>query len=164
MQSMPGTFHPGDPLGHFPLGQGHMSVEQGPGVLGQDTAFAHGHLMQSIAFHSSSTSSDDGQSRAVESSHPVPWTKWKCKVCGLKYKTQWGLTVHMGKQHCDNPGFRCELCGRGFTMKDHYEGHMNVHNRIKAFQCPNCPKAFAHKTSLRAHMKVGACSRQSLCE
>lgn len=156
---MPGTFQPGDPVGLFPFGQAPVSVEQGRRFLDEDTAFAQGQETQSTTFLSSSTPSGDWQGRPSESSH-MPRTKWKCKVCGLDYKTQWGLTVHMGKQHCNNPRFRCELCGRGFTMKDHYEGHMNVHNRVKAFQCPNCPKAFAHKTSLRAHIKLGACTGQ----
>lgn len=80
-------------------------------------------------------------------------TKWNCSVCNLSYKTQWGLKLNMGKQHFDNPRFRCHLCDHGFTMRDQYEGHMNMHNNVKAFCCPKCPKAFAHKTSLRAHMR-----------
>ena len=164
LQSMSGAFQAGDLVGHFPFGQGQVHASVGQGFLGQDVSFGQGPPVRSATFLNSSLLNDDGQGRTtVESSRNVPGTRFKCTVCGSNYKTQWGLTLHMGKQHCDNPRFRCKLCDRGFTMKDHYEGHMNVHNRVKAFRCPNCPKAFAHKTSLRAHLRLGSCARQTLC-
>lgn len=46
----------------------------------------------------------------------------------------------------------CALCGKRFTFKEHYEGHVNVHNNVKAYKCPYCPKEYAYKTSLRLHV------------
>ncbi|KAL8604938.1 hypothetical protein ACOMHN_028566 [Nucella lapillus] len=50
------------------------------------------------------------------------------------------------------PPYVCPLCGKGFVFKEHFEGHMNVHNNIKAFKCPYCPREYAYKTSLRLHI------------
>lgn len=47
----------------------------------------------------------------------------------------------------------CLLCGKRFLFKDHFEGHMNVHNNLKSFACPRCSRKYAYKTSLRLHMK-----------
>lgn len=44
-------------------------------------------------------------------------------------------------------------------MRGHYVGHMNMHNKVKAFQCQKCPKAFAHKSSLRYHVRNSDCGK-----
>ena len=52
----------------------------------------------------------------------------------------------------------CGVCGKGFTMRGHYIGHMNMHNQVKAFQCTTCSKTFAYRTSLRTHIRNGTCA------
>lgn len=79
--------------------------------------------------------------------------KIPCHLCGTRFKTFHGLRLHHRKHHQDTPTYRCEICGRGFMMKGHYVGHMNMHNNVRSFECPNCPKKFAYKSSLKTHMK-----------
>lgn len=57
-----------------------------------------------------------------------------------------------GDGHVARLPYVCGLCGKRFTFKEHYEGHVNVHNNVKAYKCPYCPKKYAYKTSLRLHL------------
>ncbi|KAL8586386.1 hypothetical protein ACOMHN_023001 [Nucella lapillus] len=89
----------------------------------------------------------------VSDSESAPPSRYKCQWCGAQFKTAHGFKGHVRKNHSNDPNFRCGLCGKGFLMKGHYEGHMNMHNNVKAFHCPGCPRRFAYKSSLNAHVK-----------
>jgi hypothetical protein len=64
-----------------------------------------------------------------------------------------GLQCKVPTSALPKPPYVCYLCDKNFLFKEHYEGHMNVHNNIKAFKCPKCSREYAYKTSLRLHLK-----------
>ena len=82
-----------------------------------------------------------------------------CDQCGATFATPRGLKLHRDYMHFNKTPYSCEQCGRGFTMRGHYVGHMNMHNKVKAFKCLRCPKAFAHRSSLRWHMRNSDCGK-----
>ncbi|XP_076465120.1 uncharacterized protein LOC143296877 isoform X17 [Babylonia areolata] len=55
----------------------------------------------------------------------------------------------------------CQLCGKRFNCIEHFQGHMNMHNNVKAYKCPNCPREYAYKTSLRLHLSR-SCQRRKM--
>lgn len=148
-----------------------MSLESNrgafPGVVHQGSALScGGALVQGQSMEGMSTTGVQQHSRSL--SHTLklkaasisadPYGRlvnlYSCQWCSALFKTSHGLKGHISKVHGDNPNFRCAVCGQGFVMKSHYEGHMNMHFNVKAFECPNCPRKFAYKSSLKHHMKL----------
>lgn len=80
---------------------------------------------------------------------------FSCPNCPKKFVYKSSLKFHMKEcsENLNIPLYKCDKCGRGFIRREHYIGHMNVHNNVKTYTCPYCPKKFAHKSSLRFHLK-----------
>ncbi|KAL8567902.1 hypothetical protein ACOMHN_059024 [Nucella lapillus] len=76
-----------------------------------------------------------------------------CEYCNASFASASGLDRHKKLLHLHKLPHMCLVCGKGFTERDHFEGHMNRHNNIKAHQCPQCSRQFTYKTSLRRHMR-----------
>ena len=84
-----------------------------------------------------------------------------CDMCEATFTTSAGLRGHRDRVHLNKVAYTCQICQKGFTMRGHYIGHMNMHNKVKAFKCPSCPRAFAHRTSLRTHLRTSRCGFQA---
>ncbi|XP_014254992.1 zinc finger protein 501-like isoform X1 [Cimex lectularius] len=50
----------------------------------------------------------------------------------------------------------CNLCGRGFTRKEHLTNHMNKHTGkgLNPHECHLCPKRFSRKDHLDSHLRA----------
>ena len=144
----PGALH-GTPPEHPAASLGQMLVEtlphsQTPGQwqgCGQQGARSLAHTLKLRA----SSADPDPRSK--------PAALFKCQWCNALFKTPHGRKAHIRKNHGNDPNFRCEVCGKGFLMKGHYVGHMNMHFNVKSFECPTCPRKFAYKSSLKSHVK-----------
>ncbi|XP_076465066.1 uncharacterized protein LOC143296877 isoform X11 [Babylonia areolata] len=76
-----------------------------------------------------------------------------CEYCNASFASASGLDRHKKLLHLNRLPHTCPVCGKGFTEKDHFEGHMNRHNNVKAYQCSQCSRQFTYKTSLRRHVR-----------
>ena len=84
-----------------------------------------------------------------------------CEFCQKAFTSHSGLTRHQNRVHFQNcQPFVCSICHKGFTERGHFEGHMNKHNNVKAYECPSCNKRFLYKTSLDQHVRRGVCTRE----
>ena len=50
--------------------------------------------------------------------------------------------------------FKCEICGKCFTLKAHLNNHVKTHTGEKSFHCKTCKKDFALAHSLKRHKKT----------
>ncbi|XP_076460627.1 uncharacterized protein LOC143293555 isoform X20 [Babylonia areolata] len=78
----------------------------------------------------------------------------RCEYCNASFASNSGLNRHKNLLHLNKLPYSCLVCGQGFTEKDHFEGHMNSHNNIKAYKCPHCSHEFTYKASLRNHVRA----------
>lgn len=76
-----------------------------------------------------------------------------CQYCDASFSSPNGLRGHINKVHLNYTPYTCEICGKGFNFRRHYEGHMNTHNNVKAFKCTDCACQFTYKASLWRHTR-----------
>ena len=62
------------------------------------------------------------------------------------------------------PRFHCNVCGRSFSGKQHFEYHMRTHSGEKPFKCETCGKAFRAKHSLKNHIRIHTGERPYQCK
>ncbi|XP_076460630.1 uncharacterized protein LOC143293555 isoform X22 [Babylonia areolata] len=76
-----------------------------------------------------------------------------CEFCHAAFASNNGLRGHINKVHLHCTPFTCDICGKGFNFKRHFEGHMNTHNNVKAFKCSACSCQFTYRASLYRHVR-----------
>lgn len=64
---------------------------------------------------------------------------------------------HPQKMHVST--FKCQICLKKFTRKEHLQRHERLHNRERPFACDNCGKQFGRKDLLTRHVKSDSCGK-----
>lgn len=83
-----------------------------------------------------------------------------CEFCEKSFASGSGLSRHQNRVHSlKRLPHVCTVCGKGFNEKDNYEGHMNMHNNVRAYKCPHCSSGWFYKNSLREHIRFGGCNK-----
>ena len=77
---------------------------------------------------------------------------YKCEFCDLSFQLPCSLMNHR-KVHKKNP-LKCEKCGKVFTRKLNYLGHMLIHEGKEPFKCDLCGDEFPYKSLLKYHMRT----------
>lgn len=49
--------------------------------------------------------------------------------------------------------YACDICGKQFVRKCHYDSHMLCHSEERRFKCTKCDMAYKLNKHLRDHMK-----------
>ena len=80
--------------------------------------------------------------------------------CEKNFKTKEGLHKHKKEVHRKVFKNLCQICRRGFSDKQHFEAHMNMHNKSKPFQCEQCKNEFAGRLVLMNHLSVCATEKK----
>lgn len=92
--------------------------------------------------------------------HLCQGTSIKCSYCDEIFTTTISLLNHLDQSHDEKTLFKCEKCGRFFSMlilkqihmlQQHLDEH-TVDN--KPFVCKICKKGFGTKGSLRSHEEI----------
>ena len=85
--------------------------------------------------------------------------KVPCIHCGKLF----GIALmnrHIQSQHTINEEkrFKCDVCGKGFPVKDKLKDHKNIHTGEKPYKCKFCSACFAsrgtHATHQKSHLGV----------
>ena len=60
--------------------------------------------------------------------------------------------------------YECATCGRTFTNKREFRGHMVIHSTVRDHKCDVCGKAFKRKSELKSHMQLHSGIKRSCDE
>lgn len=78
--------------------------------------------------------------------------KFPCNFCSKSFSTKYVLAYHIKSNHLGmKRSFICPTCGKGFSQKNSYMQHANVHLGIRPFACEVCGKKFSYDKSLKEH-------------
>ena len=78
--------------------------------------------------------------------------RFTCPRCPCTYASKSGLTEHVRHIHENAARYRCETCGKGFSIRSIYYDHLAAHTGVKRYVCSLCLKEFTRKSSMKAHM------------
>ena len=78
--------------------------------------------------------------------------RFMCPRCPCTYASKSSLTEHIRHIHENASRYRCETCGKGFSIRSHYYDHLASHTGVKRYVCSVCLNEFTLKGNLKAHM------------
>jgi KRAB domain-containing zinc finger protein len=78
-----------------------------------------------------------------------------CPHCDKMFKTKHYLRNHMRAAHVPDEmkKFVCGQCGKGFTERNTYEGHVNMHLGLKPYRCRYCDMRYQNASNKLNHEK-----------
>jgi uncharacterized Zn-finger protein len=132
-----------------PLASGQKELGDPP-VLSNFASLAQTLVGVSPGISGLPAAPDTAQPQGTQASSSKPLV---CQFCNASFASNNGLRGHINKMHFHYTPFKCELCGKGFNFKRHFEGHMNTHNNLKVFKCGECSCKFTYKASLWRHIR-----------
>lgn len=105
------------------------------------------HLMKHVKTHDTIYKVEVGESEAVMSG-----SNSEEEVCNEEESKMEGEAGSRRKEKTKK-AYRCEMCGKNFTLKDSYNSHQRIHTGEKPFTCHICGKQFSHTGGLYYHLK-----------
>ena len=80
--------------------------------------------------------------------------KVPCVQCGRLVAVAL-MKRHIESKHTpeDQKKFRCEVCGKGFSVKENFNDHKNIHTGEKPYKCKFCSACFASKGTHAGHQR-----------
>lgn len=77
---------------------------------------------------------------------------FKCDTCGKVFTLSNNLKTHI-KIHTGEKNYTCEYCDRQFSRSDHLKTHLRIHLGIRNHVCMVCDKTFQRAEQLKVHIK-----------
>ena len=88
---------------------------------------------------------------------------FKCDRCGRSFSLKHNAQRHLITHTGEKP-FECDLCGRSFSLKVHVQRHMRVHTGGKPFKCDHCSRSFSSKGNVQRHMRMHTGGKPFECD
>uniref|UniRef100_A0A8D8U0F8 Zinc finger protein 585A n=2 Tax=Cacopsylla melanoneura TaxID=428564 RepID=A0A8D8U0F8_9HEMI len=82
-----------------------------------------------------------------------PYENIQCELCGKKFSQRHHYNRHKRHIHGDGKP-KCPVCGKIVSSKDFLAVHMNMHTGESPYKCCICLKAFKQRSSLTGHYKT----------
>ncbi|XP_061120220.1 zinc finger protein 497-like [Syngnathus typhle] len=101
--------------------------------------------------------------RGKSSLSPGREKPFACELCGRGFTLRQNLQRHT-RSHMGVKSFGCGLCGKGFTRAVALRTHQLIHTGQKPLKCHECPKSFRHAANLKNHLRVHSSARPFACD
>lgn len=81
-----------------------------------------------------------------------PYKISQCPYCQYHSYYSHAVKRHIRFKHTREKPFKCVVCQKTFTLKEHLKTHLRTHTGEKPFQCEICLKRFNVKSNLNVHV------------
>lgn len=83
---------------------------------------------------------------------------FRCEICGKSFTRKEHFTNHI-MWHTGETPHRCDFCSKTFTRKEHLLNHVRQHTGESPHRCRFCAKSFTRKEHLVNHVRqhTGKC-------
>lgn len=79
---------------------------------------------------------------------------YACTLCDERFTRSENRTRHIAQVHQQNFRYACQICGKGFSLLQRKQIHMQVHFQERLIFCPFCGNSYTSNSSLTNHMKT----------
>ncbi|XP_069703844.1 zinc finger protein 454-like [Periplaneta americana] len=87
-----------------------------------------------------------------------------CESCGKKFISPRRLRIHKF-YHCRQlKSFKCDFCGKCFSILYNLRQHILIHMGEKPFTCNVCSKSFTHQQNFRSHALTHTDNKPFKCD
>ena len=77
-----------------------------------------------------------------------------CATCGLSYKSDSELKIHLKTHSGKQQKYYCDICKKGWVHSFELKRHMVVHTTEKPHPCTHCNTRFKRFSDLKRHIRV----------
>ena len=78
--------------------------------------------------------------------------RFVCPRCPCTYSCKSSLNEHVRHIHENASRYRCDTCGKGFSIRSNYYDHLAAHSGVKRYACPTCKTQFTFRNDLKVHV------------
>lgn len=79
---------------------------------------------------------------------------YECVDCGISFPSITKFHLHNVRQHLIKKPYICDVCGKGFTIKDNLKSHSTLHTDERPFKCELCPNYYKSIYQRNRHVKL----------
>jgi len=91
-----------------------------------------------------------------------PEVPFRCDVCGKCFSMPARLTRHY-RMHTGEKPYNCNTCHKSFSVKENLSVHLRIHTQERPYQCSVCQRSFEHSGKLHRHMRIHTGERPHQC-